>query len=159
MMDKTAFTNSSNIDYQCIENDLLATKLTPLLINPATLLLLEMLKAYDEQPDKLTKLLHLAEKTCTWIEKSDVEDGSYTMVLNRMQIAKRQRKLNVSEMLELAQIIESESTADIRCGAYLLLDDGESAQKCFNEMPTEQQKEFLKFPICRFGNLEVVNDA
>ena len=88
-----------------------------------------------------------------------MEDGSYTMTMNRMQIAKRQRKLNASEMLELAQIIESESTADIRCGAYLLLDDGESAQKCFNEMSTEQQKEFLKFPICRFGNLEVVNDA
>lgn len=63
-----------------------------------------------------------------WIEKSDVEDGSYTMVLNRMQIAKRQRKLNVSEMLELAQIIESESTTDIRCGAYLLLDAGVGRQ-------------------------------
>ena len=159
MMDKTAFTNSSNIDYQCIENDLFATKLTPLLINPATLLLLEMLKAYDEQPDKLTELLHLAEKTCTWIEKSDVEYDSYTMVLNRMQIAKRLRKLNTAEMLKLAQIIESDATVDIRCGAYLLLDDNESAQKCFREMPTVQQKEFLKFPICHFGNLERGNDA
>lgn len=47
----------------------------------------------------------------------------------------------------------------IRCGAYLLLDDNESAQKCFDEMPTAQQKEFLKFPICRFGNLKMTNDA
>lgn len=156
MIDKTAFTNSSNINYQCIENDLLATKLTPLLINQATLLLLEMLKAYDEQSEKSMELFHLAEKTCIWIEESGLEDNSY-MTLNKMQIVKRRRKLNVSEMLKLGQIIEADATADIRCGAYLLLDDNDSAQKCFNEMSTEQQKEFLKYPICHFGNLEVAN--
>lgn len=159
MMDKTAFINSSNIDYQCIEEDLFATKLTPLLIQPTTLLLLEMLKAYDEKPQRSEELLRLAEKTCAWIEQSDVDNDSYTMVLNKAQIAKRQRKLNALEMLELARVIESDATTDIRCGAYLLLDDNESAQKCFDEMPTAQQKEFLKFPICHFGNLETVNDA
>ena len=107
----------------------------------------------------IRSVLHLAEKTCTWIEKSDVEYDSYIMVLNRMQIAKRLRKLNTAEMLKLAQIIESDATVDIRCGVYLLLDDNESAQKCFREMPTVQQKEFLKFPICHFGNLGVENDA
>lgn len=73
MMDKTAFLNSSNIDYQYIEKDLFATKLTPLLIQPTTLLLLEMLKAYDEQPEKSEELFRLAEKTCAWIEQSDVD--------------------------------------------------------------------------------------
>lgn len=158
MMDKTAFLNSSNIDYQCIESDLLATKLVPPLIDQATLLLLEMLKAYDEQSEKSKELLHLAEKTCAWIEESDVEDSSYITVLNKIQIVKRQRKLTVSEILKLGQIIEADIAAYIRCGAYLLLDDNDSAQKCFNEMPTEQQKEFLKYPICRFGNLEVANN-
>lgn len=155
MMDKVAFISSSNINYQCIENDLLATKLTPLLINPAILLLLEMLKAYDEQSEKSMELFHLAEKTCAWIEQSGVEENSYIMTLNKLQIVKRQRKLNVSEILKLGQLIETDVPADIRCGAYLLLDDNESAQKCFNEMLTEQQKEFLMYPICRFGNLKM----
>ena len=159
MMNKNAFTNSSNIDYQRIEDDLLATKLTSLLIHPAMRLLLEMLKAYDEQSEKSVELLRLAEKTCTWIEKSNVGNISYTMALNRMQIAKRQRKLNVSEMLELARIIESDTTADIQCGAYLLLDDKESAQMCFGKLPAEQQKEFLSYPICHFGRLEETHNG
>lgn len=158
-MDKTTFTNSSNIDYQCIENDLLATKLTPLLIESATLLLLEMLKAYDEQPDKSTELLRLAEKICTWIEESGVEYNLHTMLLNKMQIIKRQRKLSVSEILKLGQLIEADVTADIRCGAYLLLDDNDSAKKCFCKMPVELQREFLMYPIGCFGNLKIENNG
>ncbi len=159
MMDKTAFTNSSNIDYQCIENDLLATKLTPLLIEPATLLLLEMLKAYDEHPKKSAELLRLAEKTCIWIEQSATDKDSHIAVLNKMQIIKRQRKLNVSELLKLGQLIESDVTADIKCGAYLLLDDNESSQKCFGELPVERQMEFLSYPICHFGKLEETHNG
>lgn len=158
MMDKAAFLDSSNIDYQCIEDNLLATKLTPLLSPAATTLLLEMLKAYDEQSPKVEELLRLAEKTCAWIEQADIGDG-FNMVLNRLQIAKRQRKLNVSEMLELARIVESDVTADIQCGACLLLDDNESAQKYFHEMPIEQQKEFIKFPICHFGDFTVMDNG
>lgn len=154
MMDKKAFTDSSNIDYQAIDNNLFATKLTPLLIEPATFLLLEMLKAYDEQSEKSEDLLRLAEKTCTWIEQSDAEDNPYTTVLNKMQIVKRQRKLNVSEQLELGRLIEADATADIQCGAYLLLDDIESAQKCFDRLTAEQQKNFLSYPICHFGTLK-----
>lgn len=153
MMNKTAFTNSSNIDYKCIEDNLFARELTPLLINPATLLLLEMLKAYDEQPEKSMELMHLAEKTCEWIEQSDIEDSSYIITLNKIQIAKRQRKLNVPEILKLGQLIEEDIPADIRCGAYLLLDDNKSAQKCFNEMSTDRQREFMMYPICHFGTL------
>ncbi len=153
MMDKATFT-ASNIDYQIIEDDLLSTKLTPLLIDPATRLLLEMLKAYDDHPPRAAELLRLIEKTYAWIERSDSEKGPHTMILNRLQIAKRQRKLNVSEMLELGELIKSEVSADIRCGAYLLLEDNKSAQKCFNEMSAKRKKEFLTFPICHFGKLE-----
>lgn len=153
MMGKAAFTGS-NVNYQNIEDDLLSTKLTPLLIEPATLLLLEMLKAYDDQPEKSAELIQLIEKTYTWIEQSDFEKNSQIMTLNRLQIAKRKRKLDVSEMMELGELIKTDTSANIRCGAYLLLDDNESAQKYFNEMPLKQQKEFLTFPICHFGNLE-----
>lgn len=153
IMDKTAFINSSNIDYECIEKDLLATKLTPLLIQPATLLLLEMLKAYDEHPRKAEELLRLAEKTCTWIEQWDKKHDPYTAVLNRAQIVKRQRKLTVPEMLELGQIAESDAPSEVRCGAYLLLEENDSAQKCFDMLPVERQKEFLSYPICHFGKL------
>lgn len=156
MMNKTAFTNSSNINYQSIEDDLLSTKLPPLLVENATRLLLEMLKAYDEQSEKAEELWRLIEKTYTWIEQSDSEKSS-NMLLNRLQIAKRWRKLDVPEMLELGELIKSDAPAEIRCGAFLLLDDNESAQKCFNEMPLEWQKEFLTFPICHFGKLKETN--
>ena len=153
MMDKAAFT-CSNVNYQNIEDDLLSTKLTPLLIEPATRLLLEMLKAYDDRPEKTAELLQLIEKTYKWIEQSNLEKSSDIMTLNRLQIAKRKRKLDISEMLELGELIKADAPANIRCGAYLLLDDNESAQKNFNEMLPKQQKEFLTFPICHFGNLE-----
>lgn len=153
MMDKVAFT-ASNIDYQSIEDDLLSRELPLLLTESATQLLLEMLKAYDNQPKKLVELLHLIEKTYTWIEQSNPEKNPHILTLNRLQIVKRKRKLDISEVLELGELIKTAASPDIRCGAYLLLEDNESAQKCFCEMSPEQQKDFLTLPICHFGDLE-----
>lgn len=126
-----------------------------MLINNANLALLAILDGYDAQATKSPELLSFAMKVSNWIGKCQEGCDPRNLTLNRLQIVKRERKLRTLEMAELVKIIEPDVPADLRCAASLLLDDVISAQEFFNEMPPEQQKEFLTYPICRFGNLAI----
>lgn len=153
LLDKAAFISASNIDYQVIEADLLSTNLAACMIDKATFLLLEMLRGYDELEHKRPELLTLAEKTCEWIATSNAGANTEIVTLNKLQIIKRKRKLSVSEILELAKLIDNTQSPNILCGAYLLLDDNESAQKYFDKIEPQDKEEFLTYPICHFGTL------
>ncbi len=155
LLDKSAFTHASNINYQAIEDDLLSTKLASGLISSITSLLLEMLRGYDEMEYKRPELLTLAEKTCTWISASEAGADMEIVALNRLQIIKRQRDFSISEIMELGKIIESSQSPNILCGAYLLLDNNESAQRYFEQLEPQNQEEFLTYPICHFGKLTI----
>ena len=80
------------------------------------------------------------------------------LLLNKLQIIKRRRALSVSEIVDLAKLTESKYPPATRCGAYLLMDADEEAQKCFDEFPPTTQEEFLKYPICHFGKLTMKED-
>ena len=99
-------------------------------------------------------LLGFAEKICDWLQAQGLADGNI-MLLNKLQIVKRRRKLNPSEIVELAKLTVPDCPPNIRCGAYLLLDDQVAAQGCFDEMDKETQKTFLTYPICFFGSLQM----
>ena len=62
------------------------------------------------------------------------------------------------EFIELAKLTENSYPPATRCGAYLLMDADEEAQKCFDELPLIAQEEFLKYPICHFGKLTMKED-
>ena len=63
-------------------------------------------------------------------------------------------KDSLDKVKELCQkFTGTEYPANIRCGAYLLMDDSAEAQKCLDELSPETQKEFITFPICHFGKL------
>ena len=155
LLDKTAFLRASNINYQYIEDDLLSTTLTPWMMDKATLLLLEMLKAYDEQKKKKPELLALAEKTCAWIRDSGAEYNTQITTLNKLQIIKRQRDLTAMEIIELGRIIDSTQSPELLCGAYLLLGEIHTAQEYFDKLGPQDQEEFLTYPICHFGKLTI----
>ena len=64
----------------------------------------------------------------------------------------------MNEIVGLAKLTESKYQPAIRCGAYLLMDADKEAQKCFDELPSIAQEEFLKYPICHFGKLTMKED-
>lgn len=118
--------------------DITQKELKPVAVERYILWLLEILRAYDEQEQKDPLLLNFAEKVCDWLQSKDLSDVEI-LLLNKMQITKRQRHLKPSEIVELAKLTSPTCPPNIRCGAYLLLEDMDSAQKCFDELDKDTQ--------------------
>lgn len=153
LLDKDAFINASNIDYDAIGKGISIMPHHELLVDYTTYLCLNILRGYDEQHKKNQRLLDLAETICDWLSAFKDSNTQEILVLNRMQIKKRRQSLTAYDFVELAKFTGNEYRANIRCGAFLLLGDIINAQKCFDKLPYAVQKEFITFPICHFGKL------
>lgn len=158
LLNKDAFVHTSNMDYEIVGNDICAMKHHPLLLDEVTSLLLNTLSGYDEQTNKDSRLLDLADKICGWLSGYGEEVDPRILKLNQLQIIKRKRELIIPEIVELGKLVDAINPEDIRCGAYLLLGDVNEAQKCFEEMPPDSQDEFITYPICHFGKLKKAED-
>lgn len=151
LLKKTAFECASNIDYEMIFEDLTSTELSEYLMSQSVLFILEILKGYDKNPRE--ELLNLAIRILDWIEENNIDISKDIILLNRMQILKRRRNLTFDELVSLAELKKDDKPLEIRCGAYLLLDDNVNAQNCFDIMDEEMKKMFIDYPICIFGKL------
>lgn len=157
LLKKQDFLDGANIDYQKIVDDLDSNDTSPLVMEQLTLFMLEMLKACDELAVKEEELLFAAEKYSDWlIENSEQLDD--TLILNRLQIIKRKREFEESEIQQLQKMRKDSTNLSIKCAANLLLGRNESAQDCFDEMNMKEKERFIKFPICHFGKLTYASD-
>ena len=153
LFDKKGLVHVSNMDYEMVYSDISQTPPSPEYCTKVNFLVLDMIGAYDEQTKHDEKLLNLAEKICDWLKSIESMIDPEVLLLNKLQITKRRRTLSTSEIIELAKLTENSYPPATRCGAYLLMDADEEAQKCFDELPLIAQEEFLKYPICHFGKL------
>lgn len=158
LFDKKGLVHISNMDYEMVYSDISQTPLSPEYCTKVNFLVLDMIGAYDEQTRHDEKLLNLAEKICDWLRSIESMIDPEVLLLNKLQITKRRRTLSMSEIIELAKLTENSYPPATRCGAYLLMDADEEAQKCFDELPLIAQEEFLKYPICHFGKPTMKED-
>lgn len=158
LFDKKGLVHISNMDYEMVYSDISQTPPSPEYCTKVNFLVLDMIGAYDEQTKHDEKLLNLAEKICDWLKSIESMIDPEVLLLNKLQITKRRRTLSMSEIIELAKLTENSYPPATRCGAYLLMDADEEAQKCFDELPLITQDEFLKYPICHFGKLAMKED-
>lgn len=146
------------MDYERVYSGITQTPHSPEYCTKVNFLVLDMIGAYDEQAKHDEKLLNLAEKICDWLKSIESVIDPEVLLLNKLQITKRRRTLSTSEIIELAKLTENSYPPATRCGAYLLMDADEEAQKCFDELPLIAQEEFLKYPICHFGKPTMKED-
>lgn len=66
---------ASNMNYDTILNSITSLAPSPKFIPYTTDLLLEILRAYDEQTDKDGELLVLADSLCTWLSTFESEEN------------------------------------------------------------------------------------
>lgn len=154
LLDKTAFVHASNMNYDTILNSITSLAPSPKFIPYTTDLLLEILRAYDEQTDKDGKLLELADSLCTWLSTFESEENDPVIRLNHLQIIKRKRSFITQEIIELSGFTNASYPAEVRCSAYLLLGDNSEAQKCFAELSPSMQEMFISLPIYHFANFQ-----
>ena len=152
LLKKNDFVEAANIDYQRIKEDRKQNDKSPLVTEQITLFMLEMLSAYDELEDKNADLLSTAEAYCDWLIENSGQPNDM-MLLNRLQIIKRKRDFEQTEISQLQELRKESKELSVRCAANLLLGKQEVAQDCFDEMNEQEKDRFISFPICHFGNL------
>ena len=154
LLNGEAFTHASNLNYEKVKADICSMEHHILLLDNTTYLLLNVLRGYDAQKNKDLRLLDLADSICDWLAAYGEQIDSQILKLNKFQIIKRRRALTTLEIIEVGKLIEEADTPNIKCGAYLLLEEIERAQQCFDKLSPEAQEEFMTFPICHFGILK-----
>ena len=151
LLKKDAILKSCNLNYDKIIEQIKLVPESERYSAQVILLLLEMLSAYDESKEKRKDILEAAIKIAKWLLEDDIYTSKTLLKLNYYQAVKRERALNVEELKELLQIIESDSEKEeIYIGAYLLLDNREAANVHFQRMTEEEQKVFRNYPIFYF---------
>lgn len=112
-----------------------------------TTFLLEILQAFDSNPEERW-LLELADTIEDAIEERDESVTPEVNRLNKLQIAKRQRSLNVGEQMELMHIIQNSSeNLEFQIGAHILLGQIDIAKELITRLSKEQKEAFENYPI------------
>lgn len=110
--------------------------------------MLEMLKAYDQKPS--VELLDAAKKMLDWMLENPEYTTAEVNLLNKLQIALRERKLTFNEKSELHTTIVNTSDEFIKIGAFLLLDEQDEAKIMLHALEPKKLEKFKEFPIYRF---------
>lgn len=146
ILKKENFKNVDNINYMAIVDGF--KSVVPMNRHNAVLanlVMLEMIKAYDEEPD--TELLSSIEKLCDWLlAQTDYIDND-AGIINQMQIIIRQRVLTFDEKQKLAQIVNSSKEPLHRAGAFILLGEREEAENILSSIDENILRYFKECPI------------
>lgn len=151
LLKQDAFLKSSNINYEKMIASLKSIPFSEIYAERVVLLLLEMLKAYDESNGKRKDILATAIDVAKWMKENDPFSQKEILVLNYLQSLKRQRTLQKDEISDLIRIVERKDVSEeIYTAVYLLLDNHNAAEIHYKLMDTETQNIFKEYPIFRF---------
>lgn len=116
-----------------------------------------MIKAADavsakdnERRDVLLKYAHIV---CQWLIENDDREGLHNMTykINSLQIIKRQRALNPTEIEELEEMILDESIGEYsKVGVAALLEDKESFERNKQQLSPKDYGDLCNMPISMF---------
>lgn len=142
------FLTLDNLNLDTIVEDYKMIESSAEVFGYGTVTMLEMLKAYDQNGSD--ELLIAAKRMQEWLTSNSEYVTDEVYLLNKMQIVRRERKLNACEKAELYEFLTSTSDRMFRIGALLLLDEQEEAANLLATLNNEQLEEFKMFPIYNF---------
>lgn len=140
--------NVDNVSLDAIVDSYKHFEIHPVLLSMANMTMLELLKAYDRQLDKV--FLNAAKQLCEWIKGYPEHIDVDVTQINEMQIVLRERPLSVTEKRELYELLDQDTDLSIRIGALLLLGYNEDARELLKELSDEEQAQFKEYPIYNY---------
>ena len=143
---KDDFMKVSNLNYPRILESIINSPKSKYQNEFANLLVLEMLKAYDQQKYKNVKLLKSSKDIMQWLSSQETLD-SEILTLNRLQIVKRMRKLTSKELREIYVIKHNTIDVAILVGTSILLESFIEAKLYYDRLSEENRNEFNAYPI------------
>lgn len=151
ILNKEYLKSISNLNENFIVRTLNNMTFTPNISAQVSHFLLNILNAYDESAGKKKNLLTLSKNIINIIQANDIYLPKTYLLLNKLQIVKRERELTKEERYELNLVIKNNSNDDFfLSGAYILLDEYYTAEQHLKNLTNFQQKEFKTYPIYKF---------
>jgi len=142
---KEDFLTVSNIDYDIIYESFLNFDANDDLFNMTIIFVLVMVDVYDKTNKSI--LLKTSLKILDWFLANSHDKMQILCIINKLQIIKRMRKLNDSEITQLLNLISNNDDNKILTGAYLLLGNIDMATYHFKKMSELEQIDFNNYPI------------
>lgn len=140
---------ASNMDLQIIEESIKSIMLDNDYAGYVTLLILELIKAYDIDI-RFINCLHRAAGLNHWLEEYD--DSNVVYKINRLQILKRFRVLEKTEKEELIRIrLELKDNFSMLCGISILLDNKSDFEYYFQKLSDVERELFIEYPIYKLA--------
>lgn len=154
--DKNWYVECDNIPFQEIKDSYAALiGRNPHVYERATMVQLELLKAYDMMDGKDAKrqlAYDAAVELNEWLVGNDNnQEERVSNVLNGYQIKKRKDNLREKDMAELKRIqLENSANNVVGCGVSLLLGEKASFDFYWSKLSSDEQKTFKEYPIWKF---------
>ena len=148
MLKAEHFLSADNMNLQRVVADLKDIPPSEASANHTNAVMLEMLKAYDQQNNP--QLLEASSNLARWLGELKQFFSEDIATINALQIIARQRKLTYTEKQRLSKIIEATADVAIKIGAFLLLDEQEEARRLLSTLEDPAQSAFSQYPIAKF---------
>ena len=137
--------DNTNLDF--IIEDYKAVQKCSDVSRDATVTALEFIKAYDKS--KKETFLDAATRVFAWLSSISALPKDI-LLIDQLQIILRQRPLNYEEKCLLNDLIKATTDSQIKCCAFLLLDEQEEAKKLLDNFDTALLDRFKSYPIYKF---------
>lgn len=141
-MKMTTLLEYSNINFDVIKETFNSLDSNEETLERCNLWMLEVLKAYDQSKENM--VLDLAK----YINERIMEHRNNNVdIINKMQILKRLRDLNVDEKETLYSLREEDKDIMIQCAIAILLENKSDFERYFSKLDNEEKDNFRNFPI------------
>lgn len=140
------FEKALNIPYENMLEDIKKCPFSIYHHQHTTLMLLEMIKAFDKTKNNVLykTMLEIAE----WLNNADVSGyDKHSSLINYLQCKKRKSKLSDDDKYKIMNILEDDLKDDYKLAGFILLDMKERATQTFNSLDKETKENFIKYPI------------
>ena len=146
VLKKDDFLRLDNIVYRTIIDDFKSIQnADELNADQANRMMLEMLKAYDENSNG--DLLNAAEEINDWLLISPENSAKEIALINKMQIILRRRPLSFQDKQEISALINTSDDPTIKAGAFIILGETEEADKMLSSVDEKIRNEFKEYPL------------
>lgn len=150
VMEAREIVKSSNLNLRVVRKSIKSFKPTKEYLEYVTSFVLELIKAYD-MSGNIYKYLYTALNISKWIEQNNID--CYVAKVNTLQIIKRIRELNKSEIQEIMKIRDdSRGNLSMLCGIGILLEHKTDFEYYFEKLSEKEQGAFKVYPIYNLIN-------
>lgn len=148
IMKANDFLSIDNLRLQSIIDDFKRIEPQQYIVENGNIVMLEMLKAYDKEPKP--ELLEASKQMLAWLKNVDQFISEEIMLINSLQITRRERELAFSEKQELYKIVDLSPNNFNKIGALILLNERNEVEKLLNKLKQDEKDLLTSFPIFNF---------